>query len=189
MGNGGSKPEQQVFSASPNTPQTDSTRAHDSELKVQARVREELTRIRDQQAAQFTQITDSLTISPPQPKTLSKSGSSKTPATGLAASLSSPFYQDHSPRSPDNPNNPAPSKPDSGRSSDSVKKEVMDLRKKLEGRKKVEQMPKEVEAAKEKVVQCLRTNDRRPLDCWREVEEFKRAVGKLEGAFVQRVGR
>jgi MICOS complex subunit MIC19 len=70
-----------------------------------------------------------------------------------------------------------------------VKMEIENLRKKLEGRRKVESVPKEVEQAKEKVVQCLRTNDRRPLDCWQEVEDFKREVGRLEQAFVQRVGR
>lgn len=65
----------------------------------------------------------------------------------------------------------------------------MDLRQKLESRKKVDKVSPEVEKAKEKVVQCLRVNDRRPLDCWQEVEEFKKEVGRLEQAFVQRVGR
>lgn len=41
--------------------------------------------------------------------------------------------------------------------------------------------------AREGVVKCLRVNDRRPLDCWREVEAFKREVGRLEGAFLGRV--
>ena len=67
--------------------------------------------------------------------------------------------------------------------------EIAQLKKKLESRKKVEQVPKDVEQAKEKVVQCLRKNDRRPLDCWQEVEEFKRSVGVMEGQFVRRVGR
>ncbi|KAK0278000.1 hypothetical protein LTR35_000575 [Friedmanniomyces endolithicus] len=224
MGNGGSKPEQQVFSAdapvrfsqsvldslqrnpeveytlqvyaepihSHRIHQTDSTRAHDLELKVQSRVREELTRIRDQQSSELSHLTDSLTISPPKPQP-SPSESTSTPSppsTGLADHLRSPFYQDHSPRNPSGPSGAPPSNtPDSGRSSDSVKKEIMDLRQKLESRKKVESVPKAVEQAKEKVVQCLRTNDRRPLDCWKEVEEFKREVRMLEARFVARVGR
>ncbi|KAK5684029.1 hypothetical protein LTS10_003893 [Elasticomyces elasticus] len=202
MGNGGSKPEQQVFSADApvrfsqsvldslqRNPETDSTRAQDLELKVQARVRSELTRLRDQQAKELAHLTDSLTISPPKPKPAS-APSQPEPATGLAAHLSSPFYQDHSPRNPTGPTgSSAEVTPDSGRSSDSVKKEIMDLRQKLESRKKVEDVPKGVEQAKEKVVQCLRTNDRRPLDCWQEVEEFKREVGKLESEFVRRLGR
>ncbi|KAK4954820.1 hypothetical protein LTR10_007012 [Elasticomyces elasticus] len=202
MGNGGSKPEQQVFSADApvrfsqsvldslqRNPETDSTRAQDLELKVQARVRSELTRLRDQQAKELAQLTDSLTISPPNPKPASSDSAPSQPATGLAAHLSSPFYQDHSPRNPTGPTGSTEVTPDSGRSSESVKKEIMDLRQKLESRKKVEDVPKGVEQAKEKVVQCLRTNDRRPLDCWQEVENFKREVGKLESDFVRRLGR
>jgi len=46
---------------------------------------------------------------------------------------------------------------------------------------------KGVMAAKDGVVKCLRENDRRPLDCWREVEAFKREVGRLEKGFLGRV--
>lgn len=65
----------------------------------------------------------------------------------------------------------------------------MDLRQKLDSRKKVEKASPEVEKAKENLVKCLRTNDRRPLDCWQEVETFKAEVGKLEQAFIQKAGR
>lgn len=65
----------------------------------------------------------------------------------------------------------------------------MDLRQKLESRKKVEKVSPEVEKAKENLVTCLRHNDRRPLDCWQEVEAFKAEVGKLEKAFIQKAGR
>lgn len=44
-----------------------------------------------------------------------------------------------------------------------------------------------VRRAREGVVACLRLNDRRPLDCWREVEAFRREVGRLEGAFLGKV--
>lgn len=64
----------------------------------------------------------------------------------------------------------------------------MDLRQKLDARKKVEKTSPEVEKAKESVVQCLRAHDRRPLDCWQEVEQFKVEVGKLEKKFVEKVG-
>jgi altered-inheritance-of-mitochondria protein 13 len=37
------------------------------------------------------------------------------------------------------------------------------------------------------VVSCLRLNDRRPLDCWKEVQEFKKEVARLEEAFVDRI--
>lgn len=61
------------------------------------------------------------------------------------------------------------------------------MRRKLESRKKLEPLDKNVERAKGDVVKCLRTNDRRPLDCWREVEAFKREVGRLEKNFVDKV--
>lgn len=70
-----------------------------------------------------------------------------------------------------------------------MSKEITDLRAKLDARKKVEKVPQEVEKAKESLVSCLRTNDRRPLDCWEEVQAFKVEVGKLEKAFIQKAGR
>jgi altered-inheritance-of-mitochondria protein 13 len=70
-----------------------------------------------------------------------------------------------------------------------VQKEIMDLKQKLESRKKLDKVSPEVEKAKESLVRCLRTNDRRPLDCWQEVETFKAEVGKLERAFIQKAGR
>ena len=62
-------------------------------------------------------------------------------------------------------------------------------RKKLEARKKLEQADPAVNKAKEDVANCLRTNDRRPLDCWKEVETFKKEVGRLEKDFVERTIR
>lgn len=70
-----------------------------------------------------------------------------------------------------------------------VEKEIEALRRKLEERKRLEQPDKGVEEAKLKVVECLRLNDRRPLDCWREVEVFKKEVGRLEKEFVERTVR
>ena len=72
---------------------------------------------------------------------------------------------------------------------ESVMKEIETLRRALGERKIREEVDadKGVKKAKEEVVQCLRVNDRRPLDCWREVEAFKREVGRLEKGFVERV--
>ena len=71
----------------------------------------------------------------------------------------------------------------------SVQKEIDGLKQKLQKRKIKEEVAgdKAVAAAKESVVRCLRNNDRRPLDCWREVEDFKREVGRLEKGFLGRV--
>jgi altered-inheritance-of-mitochondria protein 13 len=74
-------------------------------------------------------------------------------------------------------------------SRDSVTKEIEALKKKLEARKRLEQADPAVNKAKEDVVTCLRLNDRRPLDCWKEVENFKREVGRLEKEFVEKTIR
>lgn len=68
-------------------------------------------------------------------------------------------------------------------------KEIEQLRSKLEKRKKLEQVDADLGKAKEALVSCLRTNDRRPLDCWKEVETFKKEVGRLEKEFVERTIR
>ncbi|EMC94447.1 hypothetical protein BAUCODRAFT_140770 [Baudoinia panamericana UAMH 10762] len=198
MGSGGSKPEQHIFNADApvrfsqsvldslqRNPETDSTRAQNLELKVQARVNEELTRLRNAQAKQLSQLTDSLTVSPPPEKPARESSEPSRPVDSLVGHLSSPFYHDFTPAAP----TPDAPQPESNNTSDSVKMEIAELKKKLEGRKKVEKVSREVEQAKDRVVRCLREKERRPLDCWQEVEEFKREVGRLEAAFVQRVGR
>ncbi|KAJ8105561.1 hypothetical protein OPT61_g10100 [Boeremia exigua] len=71
----------------------------------------------------------------------------------------------------------------------SVTKEIEQLRAKLEQRKKLDQGDAELNKAKDAVVTCLRMHDRRPLDCWREVEAFKKEVGRLEQEFVERTIR
>ncbi|KAK4635659.1 MICOS complex subunit mic19 [Fulvia fulva] len=194
MGQGSSQPEQHVFNADApvrlsqsvinnlqSSPETDSTRAQDLELKVQNRVNAELARVKEAQAKQLDDLTASLTTNPP--KEDSQAPEPQRATTGLAYHLSSPFYHDSSKKIEAAPQE------DSGRSHDSVHKEIMDLRQKLDARKKVEKVPQEVAKAKESLVQCLRTNDRRPLDCWQEVEQFKAEVGKLEKAFIQKAGR
>lgn len=72
-------------------------------------------------------------------------------------------------------------------SRETVLKEIERLRSKLESRKKLTALDDHVERAKSAVVSCLRLHDRRPLDCWQEVENFKQEVAKLERAFVDKV--
>lgn len=179
---------QSVIDSLQSSPETDSTRAQNLELKIQSRVNSELTRIRDAGASKLDALTSSLTTNPPQENSAQaeEAAAARDPHT-LASHLSSPFYQDHSIASHIPGLSSAPA--DSGRSHDSVNQEIMDLRQKLESRKKVEKTSPEVEKARENLVTCLRTNDRRPLDCWEEVEGFKREVGKLEKRFIERAGR
>lgn len=69
----------------------------------------------------------------------------------------------------------------------SLGKEVDELRRKLEERKKVRELPESVENSRSAVIRCLREHDRRPLDCWQEVEDFKAEVKKLEKTWVDKV--
>lgn len=68
-----------------------------------------------------------------------------------------------------------------------MSKAIESLRAKLEERKQVRQLPDSLESARNDVVRCLRENDRRPLDCWREVEAFKEEVRRLEKGWVDKV--
>ena len=65
-----------------------------------------------------------------------------------------------------------------------ISQEIAKLKHTLSERKVLKDLPPEVEKARNAVVSCLRVNDRRPLDCWREVEVFKSEVRKLEEKFV-----
>ncbi len=70
-----------------------------------------------------------------------------------------------------------------------VSEEVEALRARLEKRRQLRPLPASVEAARAGVARCLTENDRRPLDCWREVETFKDEVRRLEKEWVDRVVR
>jgi len=72
---------------------------------------------------------------------------------------------------------------------ESVQKDVTELRKKLEQRKRLTDVDEGVEKAKGDVIKCLRENDRRPLDCWKEVERFREEVRRLEGLWVEKIVR
>ncbi|KAK4145368.1 uncharacterized protein C8A04DRAFT_10757 [Dichotomopilus funicola] len=74
-----------------------------------------------------------------------------------------------------------------GASRQEVSKVIDNLRAKLEERKQPRQLPEALESAQNEVVRCLRENDRRPLDCWREVEAFKEQVRRLERGWVDKV--
>jgi MICOS complex subunit MIC19 len=74
-------------------------------------------------------------------------------------------------------------------SRDSVTKEVELLKRKLAGRKQLDQADAELNKAKDAVVTCLRTKDRRPLDCWKEIETFRHEVSRMEKDFVDKTIR
>lgn len=68
-----------------------------------------------------------------------------------------------------------------------VAAEVRALEARLRSRRVAPDGPESVEGARAEVVRCLRENDRRPLDCWREVAAFKEEVRRLEKGWVERV--
>jgi altered-inheritance-of-mitochondria protein 13 len=72
---------------------------------------------------------------------------------------------------------------------ESVQNDVQSLKKKLESRKKLSDVDEGVEKAKSEVIRCLREHDRRPLDCYKEVEKFKEEVRKMEGVWVEKIVR
>lgn len=72
----------------------------------------------------------------------------------------------------------------------SVAREIEVLKEKLKGGRLTEGVVgdmSEVRTIKDKLVKCLRDNDRRPLDCWEEVEQFKWEVARLERRFLGKV--
>jgi MICOS complex subunit MIC19 len=70
-------------------------------------------------------------------------------------------------------------------SSVTLEGDIKELREKFVG---VKDMKENVEArkAREELVRCLQLHDRRSLDCWWEVRQFKEKVAKLEREFVRK---
>lgn len=183
---------------SSNGKQTDSARARSLELQIQERVAQELERLRAREQQTLAEIEKKLAEA--------KDVSSSTPAPSYAPSSSgaSSYYP------PGSLDLDAPRIPFAGRESyfaaaaapaveaaaqpinrelsrESVNSEIEELRAKLEGRKKLVEIDAGIEKARSEVVSCLRLNDRRPLDCWKEVEAFKKEVARLEEGFVDRI--
>ncbi|KAJ9111356.1 hypothetical protein QFC19_001124 [Naganishia cerealis] len=78
-----------------------------------------------------------------------------------------------------------------GMSSELLSRDMEEVKEKLEklGKKRKEVFEEEGEKAevrkqRDAVVQCYLKNQDRPLDCWKEVEHFKKSVGNLEADFV-----
>jgi altered-inheritance-of-mitochondria protein 13 len=69
-------------------------------------------------------------------------------------------------------------------SSVTLEGDIKELRKKFVGIKDTK-TDLEARKAREELVSCLKLNDRRALDCWWEVKQFKDKVAKLEREFVE----
>jgi len=139
--------------------QSDSTRAANLELKIQSRLTSELEKIANQEQERLFSSTHAQAAS-------EKDASDEPPSFLLDPTGEKSRKQQLS--------------------HDSVSQEIEILRNKLAMRKKLEQPDPEVDKARDNLVQCLRLNDRRPLDCWEEKEKFKREVARLEKSFVDK---
>jgi len=148
------------------------TREKNLELQIQSRVTAELERLRASESAKLAELGDKISAEPDHTSTSAHDHHSLKEHIADTLGVHSAEHQR-----------------EQSLSHDSVAKEVEVLKRKLERRKKMEEVDQGVERAKEGVVQCLRTHDRRPLDCWKEVETFRREVLRLERDFVERTVR
>ncbi|KAL8999581.1 MAG: hypothetical protein Q9188_005848 [Gyalolechia gomerana] len=157
------------------SPETDSTRSRDLELHIQRRVHAELERLDADYSKRLSEVQEQIS-SAPDSTTESTLPDARTPDQSSSAG---------------GPDRKAAAEGDKLRDlgRQSVQKEIDMLKEKLKRRKIKEEVVKDkaLEKAKGEVVNCLRLNDRRPLDCWREVEVFKEEVGRLERDFLGRV--
>ncbi|CDM27322.1 hypothetical protein DTO013E5_4462 [Penicillium roqueforti] len=217
MGAGNSKPEasagsQHVFSS--NSPvqfssnlvdalqsnsETDSTRAKVLELEIQNRVAQELQRLREREQQTLAEIEKRISESKDTtslPVTAATAPLAPSTSGYPAGSLNLdapriPFAGRHHDPAPTviAPQETAvatrPVKRDVSRNS--VAAEIEQLRSKLDGRRKLVELDDGVAKARSDVTSCLQLNDRRPLNCWVEVDAFKREVARMEAAFVDRI--
>jgi len=162
--------------------QTDSSRAQTLELHIQARVAEELERIRAREAQTLADLEKRLT---------DDSRDNNTPTFQSPLSLDTPLVPFAGSGSPSEPTSLPAAKTDNGAAKQlsraQVQEEIAALHAKLAERHKVREVDEGVEKAREEVVKCLTANDRRPLNCWQEVESFKREVARLEKGWVDRI--
>lgn len=179
--------------------ETDSSRAKSLELHIQARVAEELERLRQREKQTIEEIEKRVAAELPERKitgapVLSPSYAAPAGSLDLDAPRIPFAGREHDtplfPVDPATVQAPAAPQQSPGTvdpSRQSVLNEIERLRTKLESRKKLSALDDNVERAKTDVVNCLRINDRRPLDCWKEVDSFKQEVARLERAFVDKV--
>lgn len=155
--------------------QTDSSRAQTIELHIQNRVAEELRRIQARETQTLADLEQRFSTAATDDKQQS-SISLDAPRVPLVGSEGGSSQQKGD--------------ADSSRrdlNSQQVAQEIEALREKLAARRKVKEVDEGVEKAREDVVKCLRGHEKRPLDCWAEVDTFKKEVARLEREWVKKV--
>jgi len=197
MGAGSSKPEdvskhvfasdtpvsfsQELIESLQASNETDSSRAKTLELHIAQRVASELEKLQKRETEALESLRGKLTAEEEKPPSLppQQSAPAEAPTGGslLELDTNKDTLTSVNPLASSQPTKPQPT-------SSSVRAEIEKLRQALSQRKVLKDLPADVNTAREAVVQCLRANDRRPLDCWKEVEGFKRAVRAMEEEFV-----
>lgn len=164
--------------------QTDSIRAKDLESQIQTRVTAELDKLLASSKSRYDSksaaVSDEPNTPPPPPKL------AESYHAGFAEKPLLDRVWEKLTGASDADNNMKLARPELD--SHTVQSEIEQLKRKLEGARKQREMDSQVKDAQNEVVKCLRLNDRRPLDCWKEVEAFKLEVGRLEKDFVERNG-
>jgi MICOS complex subunit MIC19 len=155
------------------TPETDSTRARTLDLHIQQRVAEELEKIQRRQNELLESARQGIANEGSSERSDGSSGSISVSAKDLLPSAIRGEDSEEAKRK--------------AQTSQKVQAEIERLRSTLAQRKVLRDLPKGVESARNDVISCLRINDRRPLDCWKEVEVFKRSVKTMEDEFVSKV--
>ena len=174
-----------LISSLESTPETNSSRARIIDLHIQQRVAEELERIQKGENSKFEAVRKRIAEEADKDK-----GGERKKGAGEAVgdvSLGGVSAKDLLPDSLTKSKKPSEEEQRKAASSKKVAAEIEKLKSQLSQRKVLKDLPKDVEKARDDVVSCLRVNDRRPLDCWKEVEVFKRAVKGLEDEFVRKV--
>lgn len=173
--------------------QTNSTRAKTLELHIAQRVADELEKIEKRETEALNglrrRIAEEASRNQESDPSSSQQQSGDKPKTvkqrvQSLLELPSVSAADLLPTVPSAAKEPSEEEKRKSQSSAQVQAEIERLRKQLGERKQLRELPKEVEQARERVVGCLRLNDRKPLDCWKEVETFKREVRRMEERFV-----
>ncbi|KAI9887444.1 MAG: hypothetical protein M1823_000702 [Watsoniomyces obsoletus] len=160
---------QEMLNSLQSSGETDSTRAKSLEARIQARVADELRRLEERESQRIRELEEQISSS-----SSSSSGQQTSNSTSSVGSENNKQQEGQGNRQVELGREP-------------IQREIEALRQKLQGRKKVRELDGEVVHAREEVIQCLQSHQQRPLDCWREVEAFKKHVARLEGEFVNRI--
>lgn len=151
--------------------QSDSTRARNTEAKIQARVADELEKHLAEARRRVSETSEAISVESFDPYSLSPAPSwtEKPLVSRIADKLSGKSSEEQ--RKPDT-------------DSQSLSKDIENLRKRLASTRRRVELDEGIKSAKEDVITCLNKNHDRPLDCWREVDVFKKEVARLEKDFI-----